>query len=278
MATPTLSTHQLPGTLGDLFIDVRSGGRGSPRPAVVIVHGFKGFKDWGMFPPFAERLARAGMTAVSFNLSGSGVDARGESTLPDRFARNTYSAESEDLALVVDALHAGALGVPAPPALGLVGHSRGGGIAVLHAAADRRTRALVTWAAIDHTDRWPDVTKRAWRAQGSIEIANARTGQIIPLETDILDDLDRNAEALDIGAAAGRIDVPWLIVHGTVDEAVPFQEAEGLLKASGRNATRLMPVEGAGHTFGAAHPWAPPVPLSERVFDETMSFLRTTLI
>jgi hypothetical protein len=29
-----------------------------------VLHGFKGFKDWGMFPPFADRLARAGFTAV----------------------------------------------------------------------------------------------------------------------------------------------------------------------------------------------------------------------
>jgi dienelactone hydrolase len=65
MATPTLTRHTLPGTLGDILIDVRAGGRGSPRPAVIVMPGFKGFKDWGMFPPFCERLARAGLSAVS---------------------------------------------------------------------------------------------------------------------------------------------------------------------------------------------------------------------
>src|SRR5215510_11976343 len=51
MATATLTKHRLSGALGEILIDVRSGGRSSPRPAVVVVHGFKGFKDWGMFPP-----------------------------------------------------------------------------------------------------------------------------------------------------------------------------------------------------------------------------------
>ena len=60
MATPTLTRHRVPGVLGDILIDVRAGGRATPRPAVVVVHGFKGFKDWGLWPPFAERLARAG--------------------------------------------------------------------------------------------------------------------------------------------------------------------------------------------------------------------------
>ena len=114
MATPTLSKHTLPGVLGDLLVDVRAAERRSPRPAVVIVHGFKGFKDWGMFPPLAERLARAGFTAVSFNLSGSGVDDAGEFTLPERFGRNTFSAELEDLGRVIDALGAGRLEVSPP--------------------------------------------------------------------------------------------------------------------------------------------------------------------
>ena len=63
MATPTLTRHELAGTLGPIYVDVRAGGRATPRPAVVVLHGFKGFKDWGFFPPFAERIARAGMTA-----------------------------------------------------------------------------------------------------------------------------------------------------------------------------------------------------------------------
>src|SRR3954465_9188090 len=112
MATPTLTKHSLPGDLGQILVDVRAGGRKSPRPAVLVVHGFKGFKDWGMFPPFAERLARAGFTAVTLSLSGSGVDDAGEFSLPDRFGHNTFSAELQDLQRVLDPLLAGDLGVP----------------------------------------------------------------------------------------------------------------------------------------------------------------------
>ncbi len=79
MATTTLTKHRLDGALGEILVDVRSGGRTSSRPAVVVLHGFKGFKDWGMFPPLAERLGRGGFTAVTLNLSGSGVDDTGSS-------------------------------------------------------------------------------------------------------------------------------------------------------------------------------------------------------
>jgi alpha-beta hydrolase superfamily lysophospholipase len=161
MATPTLTKHSLPGDLGQILVDVRAGGRKSPRPAVLVVHGFKGFKDWGMFPPFAERLATAGFVAITPNLSGSGVDDAGDFSLADHFGRNTFSAELHDVGRVVDALMEGELGVPPPSSLGLVGHSRGGGIAVLHTAGDSRVRALVTWSAISRVERWP-AEQRVW--------------------------------------------------------------------------------------------------------------------
>jgi uncharacterized protein len=277
MATPTLTKHSLPGMLGQILIDVRSAGRTSSRPAVVVVHGFKGFKDWGMFPPFAERLARAGFTAVTFNLSGSGVDDAGEFSLPDRFGHNTFSAELQDLQRVLDPLLAGDLGVPSPSSLGLLGHSRGGGVATLHTAQDSRVRALVTWAAISRVQRWSAEQQSPWRTAGHTEVQNARTGQILPLYTDVLDDIERNAELLDIGAAAARIRVPWLIIHGSEDESVRFSEAALLKAASRRKQTRLLAIKGGGHTFGATHPWRSTTPELETVFDATLSWLATHL-
>jgi dienelactone hydrolase len=273
MATATLTKTSLAGALGPILVDVRAAGRNVSRPAVVVVHGFKGFKDWGMFPPLAERLARAGFTAITFNLSGSGVDDRGDFSLPDRFGRNTFSAELQDLGRVLEALLGGDLGVPVPSSLGLIGHSRGGGIAVLQTAQDSRVKALVTWAAISTVERWPAERRRDWRADGHIEIQNARTGQVLPLYTDVLDDIEHNAQQLDIEAAASRIRVPWLIVHGKKDESVPFAEAEALRTASDRAQTRLLAIENGGHTFGATQPWRSATPELETVFDSTIGWL-----
>src|SRR6188768_1795506 len=111
MATPSLTKHEISGVLGPIRVDVRAAGRDMPRPAVVIVHGFKGFKDWGMFPPLADRLARAGFVAVSFNMSGSGVDDEGNFTFPERFGHDTFSAALEDVESVINTLVAGSLEV-----------------------------------------------------------------------------------------------------------------------------------------------------------------------
>jgi uncharacterized protein len=280
MATATLTKHRVSGALGEILIDVRSGGRSSPRPGVVVVHGFKGFKDWGMFPQLAERLAHAGFTAVLPNLSGSGVDDSGEFTWPERFGHNTFSAELADVNSVLTALRAGNLGVAPPNGVGLVGHSRGGGISILLAAQDPTIKALVTWAAISTVKRWPTEAEQAkWRAQGQLDVVNTRTGQVLPLYTDVLDDVERyGADTLDIEQAAARLTAPWLIVHGSNDASVGITEAERLVKAANPASSRFLRLEGAEHTFGAAHPWKGSTAALDLAMKETVGWLSKHLL
>ncbi len=281
MATPVRIPFELTGADGGpLRGDVRAAGSGSGRPAVVICHGFKGFKDWGFFPHLADRLARAGLTAVSFNFSGSGVGPDGETfSEPERFGHATFGNDLRDLAMIVQGLRQRSL-VPdlAPPtALGLFGHSRGGGIVVLHAAADRAVRAVVTWSAVGAPLRWGPETIAQWRRNGKIEITNQRTGDVLPLYTDVLDEIERDADGqLDIAAAAGRVLVPWLIVHGEADETVSVREAQMLHRRSAERA-ELLVVRHGSHTFGARHPWAGATPELEQAMEATVAWFARTL-
>ncbi len=275
MATPSLTKHSLPGTLGELLIDVRTGQRDTPRPAVIVLHGFKGFKDWGMFPPLADALARAGMTVVSFNLSGSGVDDAGDFTRLDQFARNSFRADVADLDVVLTAMQVGGLGFVPPTTIGIMGHSRGGGDAVL-IGADPRLGAMVTWAGIGTIRRWPADALAQWRETGKIEIKNARTGQILSIHGDLLEEIDSHADGdLSIERAAARVAVPWLIIHGSEDGTVPPDEARRLhsASASGREGgTELLLIEGAGHTFGAVHPYQGRTPELDQAIERTVDW------
>ncbi len=269
MATPRLASVQLAGADGGpLRADVRVAGRpGERRPAVIICHGFKGFKDWGFFPKLAERLGQAGFLTISFNFSGSGVAEGDQFTELDRWGHHKPSVDLQDIGTVVDyAEEQGASWI------GLVGHSRGGGLAILHASRDPRVRALVTWAAIDHFLRFSDADLARWRHEGKLDIVNARTGQVLPLFPDALDDVERHQHSLlDIVGAAGRLTQPWLIVHGAADATVPAHTAERLAAASGR--AQMLSLEGADHTFGIKHPWGGSTPAFDRVLDATVGFL-----
>ena len=240
---------------GDVIrLDVRRPADGKPRTGVLVAHGFKGFKDWGFFPYLCERLAQDGHLVVSFNfsLNGTGPDLL-EFTDLDAFGRNTLSRELEDLRWMVDRMLAGDWSDgTAPESVGLLGHSRGGGAGVIAAAEHQGISALVTWAAVATFHRWSEQHVADWRSQGVTWIPNARTGQEMPLYRTLWDDLNDNAARLDVLAAAARVRVPWLIVHGSDDATVAVAEARRLHKAGPASSLRV--VEGSGHTFEAVHP------------------------
>src|SRR6185369_15774403 len=167
-----------------------------PRALVVIVHGFKGFKDWGFFPWLAEYLCNSGFAVCRFNMSRSGIGENPETfDRLDLFAGDTYSAQLHDLRTVV--AHA-QREYPSLPTF-LLGHSRGGGIALLGAREVHDLAGVVTWSAISRVDRWDEATKKRWRTDGALYIENARTKQMMPLSTAMLDDVE--AHRFDIGAA-----------------------------------------------------------------------------
>jgi hypothetical protein len=79
--------------------------RPGPRPVVVLCHGFKGFMDWGFFPPLAELLTDRGFAVVRFNFTGSGMQPGDVLvTDPESFRRATFTQDVRELTRVLEAL------------------------------------------------------------------------------------------------------------------------------------------------------------------------------
>ena len=191
------------------------------------------------------------------------------------FVSLLVSLEHEELCTVLRDVLTGDLLPRQPRAVGLLGHSRGGGQAVLGAAAEGGVTALVTWAAVSHFDRWSDERKAQWRQDGEVLVLNQRTGQQMPLGVGLLEDYEANRDRLDIARAAGEIRAPWLIVHGRADETVPSTEADELARAS--TGARIELIDGAGHTFECRHPFEGATPQLNAALDRTISHFRTHL-
>ncbi len=262
---------------GDIYLPANPRGA----PVVVACHGFKGFKDWGFWPETGRRLSEDGVALVTFNFSGSGI---GEDLLnftePERFEANTIGKELDDLGRVLEAVTTREVPMGAADVrkLGLLGHSRGGGIALLRASRDPRVHALVTWSAVSTFQRYDEATRSLWREQGYVEVTNARTGQVFRLGLGLLEDLEAHADAYDPEAAARRLQDPYLIIHGTRDESVPAAEASRLAKAADPGLSQLLLVEGTGHTFGAVHPFAGSTPALDRVLNRTATWFKESLL
>jgi len=135
----------------------------------------------------------------------------------DSFAHNTFSKELNDLNEVITYALSGEA-FPPPPQIILIGHSLGGGISILQTYSDVRVNKLVTWASISNfRGLWNVDYESYWRKEGVIYMSNSRTNQQMPLYLDVLLDLEKNAEKLDLLQAARSLKQPWLIIHGDAD-------------------------------------------------------------
>lgn len=253
---------------------------GEKHPMVVFAHGFKGFKDWGGFPYMMQKIASNGYTAASFNFSFNGTDKEhpAEFSRLDLFAQNTFSGELADLQTVLDYFYGEAESFNINRnKIALIGHSRGGGISVIKASENNRVKALITLSSVSHFDRYTDEHKKKWRKTGYFEVLNTRTNQMMRLNSTLLDDLEQNKQRLDIISAAGKLKIPYLIIHGKEDLSVRFSEAEEIYNNSNKEVTGIFPVEKTGHTFGTVHPFKGTTKAFETVIKKIISFLNGNL-
>lgn len=238
---------------GDLFL-AGSGSKGT----IIVMHGYKGFKDWGMFPYLGQALS-AEYDVVAFNFSHNGV---GESLTEfeelEKFACNTCSLEQDDLDAVVHAVRSGALpgvsGQPRIRPLYLLGHSKGGGAALLYALDHpEEVEGVISWNGVTNLDLLSEEEKQAMRTNGRAYVLNGRTKQMMPLDRAILDDLEANQTRYDLIGRAGELRVPVVLIQGEDDFERLRRGSARLVEARPDIAWHLVP--GGNHTFGSVHPF-----------------------
>jgi dienelactone hydrolase len=254
----------------------------SARPAVIYVHGFNGFKDWGNFDMVADRFAAADLVLVKFNFSHNGTSPQQPEDFVnlDAFGKNNYTKELEDLTRIIDWVSDP--GNPYQAAINahqiyLMGHSMGGGISILQSAADRRIKKLITWAGISECKtpwgNWPLARLEEWKQTGVQYYTNGRTKQQMPMYYQLYQNYQQNRDRLDIRKAIESLTIPILLCHGTQDGAVLVEKA---LELKGwQPAAELFTLE-TDHVFGRKHPWTSielPVPM-EAVVAVSLRFLK----
>lgn len=232
---------------------------GIKKPIVIFAHGYKGYKDWGCWNLVAAAFANHGFFFVKFNFSFNGGTVENPIDFPDleAFGNNNYSIELDDLQLVIDWLHQNK---PLQTEIDtskitLIGHSRGGGIVTLMANEDKRITSLVTWAGVsDFEERFPkgDLFDR-WKKDGVYYVINGRTKQQMPHYFQFYEDFLMNKGRLHIENASKNLKIPYLIIHGTSDEAVAVQEAKKLHAWNSKSELYL--IKNGNHTFDSKHPW-----------------------
>lgn len=260
----------------DILLDIYYPDNGKKKPVVIFAHGFKGFKDWGHFNNIATFFASKGFVFIKFNFAFNGTTVKKPTEFADleAFSNNNYTKEQDDIAQVIEDLLDGRL-LPNTEFdennINLLGHSRGGAMVIVKASEDERVRKVATWGAVSFIGtRLSEKELKKWKKDGVTYIPNARTGQDMPMKWQIVDDYNTQKERYNVEKAASKLSVPLLVVHGTKDETVPFEEAKVLTDAA--KDGKLIDIEGANHVLGGKHPY-----LKDRLPQHTQIAVNATL-
>jgi len=283
---PAIKNIRIRGRHGrPILTDIFFGENHAPKPVIIYAHGFNGFKDWGGFDQLAAQAAAAGFVFVKFNFAFNGTTPGEPEVFADldAYADNNYTKELDDLAVIIDWVSDKENPYRAeidPARIGLIGHSRGGGIVLIKSAEDARVKAVTTWASVAACKTpwggWPEDRMMEWQETGVQYIQNGLTHQQMPLHYQLYEDYAQHSERLDVGAAIARLKIPVLICHGTEDTSVLVKSAYTLQAA--QPLAELFTIA-SDHVFGRKHPWTEPAPPPEmqEVMNTTLTFFRDGL-
>lgn len=242
------NTHGLD-LLGDTHVP-----EGDPIACAIIIHGYKGYKDYGFIPIMAHDLCLRGVLVHRFNLSTSGMTNDTETfARPDLFELDTWMRQVEDALSVLAAIDAGDIEGGGLPRM-LVGHSRGGATALLTAGLHRDTLGLsgvVTINAVDRCCRMNEAEQRAMLERGYTLTESARTKQTLRIDARWLREQMQHPEAHDVLLQTSQCGVPVCVMHGDADDAVDISAGVAI---ANRANTPLIVLEDSNHVLNMPNP------------------------
>jgi len=219
---------------------------GAPGPAVLLVHGWESARDRTL--PNAAVLFAAGLHVLTVDIRGHGENAAEE--LP--VTAGEFGA---------DAL-AGLRWLLARPdvsRVGILGHSMGGIGALLAAAAEPRTTAVVAVSTPADPYR---LTRQTFRL-ARLPLPGPLAYPLAWLTTHVvLEPRGHTVGSVSAARAAGRFHGPLLLIHGDADRVVPVAHLRRLARSARRGRAGLVataPLEVLELT-GADHSWLCEIP------------------
>jgi pimeloyl-ACP methyl ester carboxylesterase len=246
-------------------------------PIILLIHGFRGSKNWGFFPIIAEEFAKDGSIVITWNMSLNGYSTDAQFIdRPDDFARNTITHEVLDMQAIIDSiLHdeqilSKELRSKWNGKIYVLGHSRGGGIGIIVCEKNPCINKLVLWNSISRFGRFTERQKKVWSETGIFHVDKNEDGTSITMNYTYIQDLELHGDAYSPLRAIEHISADILILHAEQDMTVPIREAYALQQHS--RSAQLYAIPQTGHIFGCSHPFSGITPPLRQAIDITTTF------
>ena len=207
-----------------------------PRPAAIFICGLDTTKElW--FLRARLQFAQRGISALFIDTPGIGEALR----LQKLVTRPDYE---KPVASAIDWLEKRA-DVDATK-IGIVGSSLGGYYVARAAAYEPRLKAAVAWGAIyDYYRVWKN------RLSGKGILAAPRFQLMFITGTDSMEAAVEKVKDFRVADFAGRIQCPFLVMHGAEDQQVLMDDARAMFQAIGSPDKQMVVFD--GENGGAAH-------------------------
>jgi len=214
-----------------------------PFPAVIICHGFKGYKEQSHLKTLATALAKEKIVVLRFDF-GNGVGGS-----YGRLEDISFTKSLKDLKSAVDYISKQKF--IDKQRIGLAGHSLGGQLILTYTPTDKRIKVLADLAGVVFRGHGKTHMEKAVKPQleqakrtGYFIIESNRTGNKYKIKIAYYFDLLKHNTPNQIK----KIKAPTLIIHGSKDKSVDLAHpylAYKLLK----QPKKLVIIPGAPHTW-----------------------------
>jgi uncharacterized protein len=207
-------------------------------PAIIILHGFTGYKEEAHLKELAEVLAQNGFVAMRFDALGSGDS---EGTFEKDYSMSNYS---KDIKCVYDYLRK--LEFVNIDKIGIIGHSMGGLLSIVFASENPEIKTCVAISApIELTDAdWIKGAIEQWQELGWFykKISRDNSNARIPYS------FIADANKFDALNYIKKLHCPFLTVLGLADNVVCPEDSRKIFK-NANNPKELAEIEGIGHDY-----------------------------
>lgn len=213
-------------------------GGGEDRPLVLLLHGYGGNHQGAYYSyvDLAERLSKKGFNVLRFDFRGSG-NSDGD------FADQRLSTMVEDVESAVSFINDSGYRTAD---IHIVGHSKGGTVAIMYAAENTSLVSSITlWATVaDYRKMWEGYEEE--RKELEEKETHVSMGFEVPVEVFF------ESESHDLERLIADVEAPALFIHGTEDKSVPFEHSEILYDAV-NEPKKFVSIDGANHIFYNPH-------------------------
>lgn len=206
-------------------------------PCVVMCHGYGSNRHeaGNGYDILAPLLAKNGIATIRYDYKGCGDSQQDyiDFTFPDAIEEAMLCYEYMTARSDINNM-----------AMGIMGWSMGGGVALLTAGQYDMFDSVLTWAGACYDGTISQEEYETAKSQGYYE---ATFDWRDPLKQSPA--YYESLMALDVEAAVANINAPILAINGTEDTTVPPETAEKIVKASGNPQSETYLLQSADHTF-----------------------------